>query len=125
MEQFSLDEYLKDPSRKIITRDGKDVRIICTSMKNTEYPIVAAVTYDGVEHCVEYTPEGKFRPFAVEYSEDLFFAPETHTGWINVYHTSNSATEAGPIIYDSKDKAELVKEFDPNYVATIRIEWED
>lgn len=30
MKQFNLKEYLKDPNKKVVTRDGKNVRIICT-----------------------------------------------------------------------------------------------
>ena len=30
MKQFNLDEYLKNPNRKVITRDGHDVRIVLT-----------------------------------------------------------------------------------------------
>lgn len=43
MEQFSLDEFLKNPTRPIVTRDGNIVRIICTDRNNKEYPIVALV----------------------------------------------------------------------------------
>lgn len=31
MEQFTLEIYLKNPNRKIITRDSRSVRIICTN----------------------------------------------------------------------------------------------
>ena len=30
MKQFNLEEYLKNPSRKVITRDGREARIMCT-----------------------------------------------------------------------------------------------
>ena len=30
MKQFNLKEYLKDPNKKGVTRDGRNVRIICT-----------------------------------------------------------------------------------------------
>ena len=33
MKQFSLKEYLANPSRKVVTRDGKNVRILCTDRK--------------------------------------------------------------------------------------------
>ena len=33
MKQFNLEEYLKNPSRKVITRDGREARIICTEGK--------------------------------------------------------------------------------------------
>lgn len=31
MEQFSLEEYLENPERKVVTRDGRNVRIICSN----------------------------------------------------------------------------------------------
>ena len=33
MKQFNLEEYLKNPSRKVITRDGREARINCTEGK--------------------------------------------------------------------------------------------
>lgn len=48
MKPFNLEEYLKNPSRKIVTRDGRVVeRILCTDAVG-HYPIVALVKiYDG------------------------------------------------------------------------------
>lgn len=42
MKQFNLDEYLANPSRKVVTRDGRNVRIRCTDRKSEEQPIVMA-----------------------------------------------------------------------------------
>ena len=33
MKQFSLSEYLKNPSRKVVTREGKTARIGCKDAK--------------------------------------------------------------------------------------------
>ena len=43
MKQFSLEEYLKNPNQKVVTRDGHPVRIICTDHDNISYPIVGAI----------------------------------------------------------------------------------
>ena len=48
MKQFNLEEYLANPSMKVVTRDGRKARIICTDAKNN-YPIVALIE----------TPNGK------------------------------------------------------------------
>ena len=32
MKQFNLEEYKKNPNRRVITRDGKSVRIVCTDI---------------------------------------------------------------------------------------------
>ena len=60
MKQFSLEEYIKNPSRKIVTRDGKEARIVCTDKKG-RYPIIALsqVLDDDDEEIHSYTKSGK------------------------------------------------------------------
>ena len=126
MEQFSLEKYLANPSRKVVTRDGRSVRIVCTDMKNTSCPIVALITDKEVgEFCIEYTSDGKLRNLNIAYNLDLFFAPEKHEGWINVYRNSDSGHVYTGAAYDSKEDAEKRKESGENYVTTIKIEWEE
>ena len=43
MKPFNLDEYLKNPSRKVTTRDGRNVRIVCTDKRGRNRPIVALI----------------------------------------------------------------------------------
>ena len=52
MRPFNLDEYLKNPKLKVITRDGKDVRIICTNAKGTRFPVVALWDFDGKKELI-------------------------------------------------------------------------
>ena len=84
MKQFNLEEYLKNPSRKVVTRDGSKVRIICTDKKGA-CPIVALIERsDSVtEETVTYKENGEFFGGA-SCKFDLFFAPEKHEGWVNV-----------------------------------------
>ena len=125
MKQFDLKEYLANPSRKVVTRNGRNARIISTDMNSKNYPIVALVKLSDntTEDVWTYTKDGEFE---VEQSTtyDLFFAPETHEGWINVYRNNDSHTYAGAV-YDSKEDAEKRKVIDENYVTTIKIEWEE
>lgn len=59
MEQFSLTEYLKNPNRKIITRGGRSVRIVCTDMIGTSHPVIAVCKVDPThEYCNAYTTDG-------------------------------------------------------------------
>lgn len=47
MKEFSLEEYLKNPDREVVTRYGHKVRIICTDKKNHDsHPIIALVETD-------------------------------------------------------------------------------
>lgn len=61
MEQFSLEKYLANPSRKVVTRDGRRARVVCTDKKGFEYPIVALVENksEEIEIAVCYTEDGK------------------------------------------------------------------
>lgn len=74
MEQFNLDTWLKDKSRKICTRDGKPVRIICWDLKcNT--PIIAAIQWNQErEDSYCYDTAGRCANNVGEI--DLFFADE-------------------------------------------------
>ena len=76
MKPFNLKEYLKDPSKKVVTRDGRTVRIICTDARG-EYPIIALVEYyDGSnDNIYSYTKDGVYYPIEPS-EEDLFFASE-------------------------------------------------
>ena len=120
MKQFNLDEYLQNPSRKVVTRDGRKVRIVCTDKKGA-CPIVALVTRDdGVaEETVTYTKNGKFFK-DTSYNCDLFFAPEKHEGWVNVYRDLESDELYCGYVHDSEEEAKK-----RSGIATVKIEWEE
>ena len=109
MEQFSLEKYLANPSRKVVTRDGRRVRIICTDRRDLNFPIVTLIERKLGEGEViyAYTKDGKYYTACSDIL-DLFFAPEKHEGWINVYRNNDSHTYAGAV-YDSKEDAEKRK----------------
>lgn len=77
MKPFSLKEYLKNPNKKVVTRDREEVRIICTDRKTAHFPIVALCTstITGQEACRSYDMNGKY---SVEEESilDLMFAEE-------------------------------------------------
>ena len=53
MKPFSLEEYLKNPNRKILTRDGRNVKIICTNFLSNKN-VIAEIEKDVVaSHLVE------------------------------------------------------------------------
>ena len=128
MEQFSLEKYLANPSRKVVTRNGRNARIISTDMNSKNYPIVALVKLSDnpTEDVWTYTKDGEFE---VERStvHDLFFAPEKHEGYVNLYRSlDKDCTYYLGNIYNSKAEAEDVRENKKfKYIATIKIEWEE
>ena len=123
MKPFSLEEYLKDPSRKVVTRDGRPVRIICTDRKGAT-PIIALVN-DGLSEELGHAFYSDGKIFNDEDNElDLFFAPEKHEGWINIYADINDNSHPGNHIFESKEEAEEEGEKGSGYITTIKIEWE-
>ena len=124
MKPFSLEEYLSNPNRKIVTRDGKSARIICTDRKGAT-PIIALVNSGLLgELCYSLYPNGKKYEY-IECDTDLFFAPEKHEGWINIYADINDNSHPGNHIFESKEEAEEEGEKGSGYVTTIKIEWEE
>lgn len=120
MKQFNLKEYLENPSRKVVTRDGRNARIVCTNKKGID-PIVALVTkYDSdTELAYTYTKNGEFVGGIIT-KYDLLFAPEKHEGWVNVYRIGGLGCRC---IFDSEEKARQCA--DEGAIATVKIEWEE
>ena len=125
MKPFNLKEYLKDPSKKVVTRDGRPVRIICTDARG-EYPIIALVEYyDGSnDNIYTYTKDGVYYPIEPS-EEDLFFsseAPEKHEGWATIY----GKFLAGEIFSTKEEAEESVKRCGKkDFVAIAKVEWEE
>ena len=123
MKPFNLEEYLTNPSKKVVTREGKPARIICTDAKFEKYPLVALITKkDGQEFIAIFDTLGKYHCKHYSYL-DLFFAPEKHEGWINLYK-SGISWSLGTSIWQTEEEAK--KWIDAaDYVTTIKIEWEE
>ena len=126
MKQFSLEEYLKNPSRKIVTRDGRNVRILCTDREDLDFPIITLIKkkLGGGEVIYAHTKDGLYCN-TCSTIHDLFFAPEKHEGWINIYRNEDEDYYKGMVIFSSKEDAiEKGRRFS-DYITTTKIEWED
>lgn len=124
MKQFNLEEYLKNPTKKVITGSGKSVRIISTNRLDSTYPIVALVHYKKGEVVQCYTKDGA-TIVGSKCLQDLFFVSEKKEGWINLYKI-NSITSLGPRAYNTKEEAKsMVADNSVNYISTIKIKWEE
>ena len=125
MKQFSLEEFKKNPNRKVVTRDGKPVRIICTDA-NGDYPVVALIKDKKRDQPETYTPDGVFFPDE-ETSRDLFFDASTNKGWVNLYRTEQEPILFGRVFKTKEDAlAEIEKVHNSRkHIDTIHIEWEE
>ena len=119
MKQFSLEEYLKNPSRKVVTRDGRNVTIHCTNFDGFS-PVIAQT--EGFCVSLAFHKDGKY--FTIKDSDfDLFFAPEKHEGWVNIYQDSIINGPCYKFIYPSEEEAK--RNAGPGAVTTTKIEWEE
>ena len=121
MEQLSVEKYLANPSRKVVTRDGRNVRILCTDRRGTNYPVIALVKFDWGEEPIGYTKDGEYR-IGDKSDGDLFFAPEKHEGWVNIYKEGTNRYLEGCICV-TKEEAKRIRGY--GYITTIKIEWEE
>ena len=122
MKQFSLEEYLADPSRKVVTRSGRPVRIICTDAKGS-YPVIGLVLSKDIEDPNAYTENGVYLNNS-ESSSDLFFEPEKKEGWVNIYKLNEHYMRAGDLVFKTKEEA-MKSISSEDYAATTHVEWEE
>ena len=123
MKQFNLKEYLENPSKKVITRNGKNVKIHCTNY-NRFKPIVAEIEGTGTSY--SFTIDGRFYNND-ESRNDLFFALEKHEGWVNLYKRNRFADYiTGNVFFNELEaKMNIIKDSNLSYINTIKIGWEE
>lgn len=71
MEQFSYEEWKKNPERKVVMRSGEEVTLI-SYLKGSVYPLRVKLTNGNY---VSYTENGDFEKGAYD-ERDLFFADD-------------------------------------------------
>ena len=118
MKQFNLEEYLANPSRKVVTRDGKNVTIHCTNCQGF-FPVIAEI--EGLNTSMAFSISGVYGHIQGSVY-DLFFAPEKHEGYVNIYRNKEHLWCG-----DIKRTETEAKEFEDIefYITTIKIEWEE
>ena len=122
MKEFNLTEYLKNPSQKVVTRDGRAVRIICTDVKG-EHPIMALIPDKQEELTYRYLRNGRQLTYT-DSPLDLCFPTIKKEGWVNLYRNED-VVFLSEKIYKSKEDAKEVAIKKTDYITTIKIEWEE
>lgn len=119
MKQFNLQEYLANPSRQVVTRDGRKVRIICTDFDNPDYPVIGEIK--GHKWPVSFAINGE----AIKGRQmhcDLFFAPTIVKRWGIVYRKAER-------LYDTREQAEKwmeeADEGEKKFCSVCKVEWEE
>ena len=139
MRPFNLKTYLENPSRKLITRDGRPVRIISTNANlfspgpdATIFPVIALIKVSSANrgkrpneeilNC--YNADGNIIPGRNDRS-DLFFETVKVSGWVNIYTSKISGEATTGSICKTKEEALSLIDGRDNYLDTIYIEWEE
>ena len=119
MKQFNLQEYLANPSRQVVTRNGRKVRIICTDFDNPDFPVVGEI--NGYKWPLSFTTNGE----AIKGSQqctDLFFAPTIVKRWGIVYRKAER-------LFDTREEAEKwmaeADEGEKKFCSVCKVEWEE
>ena len=119
MKQFNLQEYLANPKRQVVTRDGRKVRIVCTDFDNPDFPIVGEI--QGNKWPLSFATNGeaiKGRPLAC----DLCFAPTIVKRWGIVYRKAER-------LFDTREEAEKwmeeADEGEKKFCSVCKVEWEE
>ena len=122
MKQFNLQEYLANPNRQVVTRDGRPVRIICTDSDAEGGPIVAIVTKDDKKSVLLYYENGTYFGLDSASVDDLFFAPTIVKRWGIVYRKAER-------LFDTREEAEKwMAEADAGekeFCSICKVEWEE
>ena len=123
MKQFSLEEFKKNPQRKVVTRSGRPVRILCTDAKG-DYPVIGLIrSLDNEDYPWRFRTDGAILENE-ENDSDLFFSPEKKEGWVNIYKLNEHNMLAGDLVFPTKEEA-MKSISSEDYVATTHIEWEE
>ena len=125
MKPFNLEEYLANPSKKIVTKDGRKVkRVLCTDAMGS-YPIVVLIEKPNSNEEVadQYTKDGRYFINGKD-DKDLFFATEKHEKWVNVYLKSNGDLNFGKTYSSEEEAKNGIASYAP-CVTTIKVKWEE
>lgn len=124
MRQFNLEEYVKNPARRIVTRDGRAARVLCTDRISDTWPVVALVRDEEGEAVRTFHENGEC--YLIDESPDpcdLFFAPEKKEGWVNLFKINSTITTGE--VYNTKEEAKSAVVGSLGYISTVKVEWEE
>ena len=124
MKRFNLEEYLKNPTRKIVTRDGRNVKILCTNYYLGNQCVIAEI--EDIDRSFSFNQYGQQYGNTEDSPLNLFFAPEKHEGWINVFDSRDGSKYLGDSrVFKAKEDAEEAGKNWSHYITSVKIEWEE
>ena len=131
MRQFDLEEYKKNPSRKVVTRDGKSVKILYTDARR-DYSIIALVEREvGKDYLFSFLPPDGTMYYNKESVNDLFFSDEQSSktrkeGYVNLYREKYYGGIVLGCFRETEEEANK-EYYDESYqpITILKLEWEE
>ena len=124
MKQFNLQEYLSNPRRQVVTRNGRKVRIICTDRESIK-PVVALITLPNGDEVIKTFWDNGIETAGSEYRNDLFFAVTKHTDYINIYRNEFGYFLGGGEYSTEEEAKTVAARAGDTYITTIKLEREE
>lgn len=123
LKEFDLENA--KAGKPVCTRDGRKARIICFDAEGNK-PLIILSKINGQEVILRYTEKGQSDNFhsPTPREDDLMMLPEKHEGWVNVVKCG-SERNVGSLYSTKEDALKHVYTKDNDYVATVKIEWEE
>lgn len=127
MEPFTLEKYLQNPQREIVTGEGRPVRILCTDIQDPRdnRQIVAAVSYDTAGELVfRYDATGDAQIKTLP-EANLYFKSAAREGYVNIFRDKRNTIFTGADVYNTKEAA-IESASVTNWwtlLATVRVEY--
>ena len=115
-----------DITKPVQTRDGNPVRLVCTDRKG-KYSLIGLVQKGAAETIHTWSTDGSRFDIPGTSDTDLVNAPIMHHGWINLFRNGpedGDCCTSGPV-WPNKYAAELAGKAHQNFVAAIKVKWEE
>lgn len=125
MKKFDIE--LARQGKRVCTRDGRPVRILCFDRRST-YPIVAIISNVDGDPVYAYTESGSYIKEEESNNLDLMMVGEKRKMWVNVYgeYSGSPVRSFGGLKpYATEEEAKSNINDQKNYIATVPVEWEE
>lgn len=122
MKPFDLEKA--KAGAPVITRDGREARIICFDAKQEDPLIVLVTNKSGFENDYSYLENGRYQ-ITKENPLDLFMKPIKRTYYFNVFKHQSGVIYAGHTRNSLNEAIACAKGVEAELIKTVSIEIEE
>src|SRR3990167_4901835 len=112
-----------DMNKKYKTRNGMDVRILCTDKIHAPSVVGLVLLPSGKESLGLWHSDGAVHSQGIESPDDLIEVKEKRVLWINIYKSKIGPNEILSFSYSTKNDAD--ESASTNRIACVKVEYEN